>query len=110
MQITKFARKHEQNFTKKEIDYLFNFEVKSSNFYDLPKIHKSKKIQRNIQKGNSTYIEITQPSDLKLISIGNFLIWSELNAVTRVSELLPGKNQPTDLHSFTCVFTKVIHF
>ena len=57
-------------------------------------------------------------------SIGNFLIWSELNAVTRESELLPGKNQPTEsmnlyydiptilqcLHIYTCLFTKVIHF
>ena len=46
----------------------------------------------------------------RLNSIDNFLIWSELNAVTRVNELLPGKNQPTDLHIFTCLFTKVIHF
>ena len=31
-----------------------------------------------------------------IISIGNFLIWSELIAVTRESEILPGKNQPTE--------------
>ena len=45
MQITKLTRKHEQNFTTKEIDHLLKFEVKSSNFYCLPKIHMSKEIQ-----------------------------------------------------------------
>lgn len=37
--------KHAENLTKNEIDYSTKFEVKSSNFYGLPKIHKSKEIQ-----------------------------------------------------------------
>ena len=57
-------------------------------------------------------------------SIGNFLIWSELDAVNRAGELLPGKNQPIQwltwllriptilqcLHFRTGLFTKVMHF
>ena len=34
----KFLKKHQDLFTEKELDYLQNFEVKSSQFYGLPKI------------------------------------------------------------------------
>ena len=39
-----FAQKYRSNLTKKEFDYLTEFETKPSNFYGLPKIHKSKEI------------------------------------------------------------------
>ena len=53
--------------TEKEFDYLLNFEVKSSNFYGLPKVHKSKQINEKCKSANSGYIEITDKiSDLKL--------------------------------------------
>ena len=41
---TKFLKTHKTCLTKKELDYLENFEVKSSNFYGLPKVHKSSQI------------------------------------------------------------------
>ena len=37
-------KKHQTSLTKKELDYLQHFEVKTSQFYGLPKIHKSKTI------------------------------------------------------------------
>lgn len=42
LRVEKFIKKHTENLTKNEIDYLTNFEAKSRNFYGLPKIHKSK--------------------------------------------------------------------
>ena len=40
----KFLKKYRSNLTKKELDYLEHFEVKESQFYGLPKIHKNKEI------------------------------------------------------------------
>ena len=53
--------------TEKEFDYLLNFEIKNSNFYGLPKVHKSKQINEKCKSTNSGYVKITdQISDLKL--------------------------------------------
>ena len=37
-----FLKKHQTSLTKKELDYFQHFEVKTSQFYGPPKIHKSK--------------------------------------------------------------------
>lgn len=52
--IKKYVTKFSKNLTDKEEDFLLNFEVKTSNFYGLPKIHKSKQIQTGIQ----TYVNL----------------------------------------------------
>ena len=52
--------------TEKEMDYLTNFNCKSSNFYGLPKIHKSKTINEICRNSEKTYINIPRPDDLKL--------------------------------------------
>ncbi|XP_062576664.1 uncharacterized protein LOC134238563 [Saccostrea cucullata] len=62
----KYTSKFSHNLTKKEIDFLLNFEVKTSNFYGLPKIHKSKQIQNGIQEMSEPYIKLPRPTDLKL--------------------------------------------
>ena len=54
------------SFTDKESDYLCNFTIRESNFYGLPKIHKSSEIRTAINEQNSQYIEILRPTDLKL--------------------------------------------
>ena len=41
---------------------------KSSNFYTLPKIHKSKQIKKAVETQKSEYIKIPNPSDLKFRS------------------------------------------
>ena len=62
----KFLRKHQDLLTEKEPDYLQNFEVKSSQFYGLPKIHKSKTIFERCKNANSSYLEVKDVNDLKL--------------------------------------------
>ena len=49
-----------------------------------------------VRRINNQLTMIIHPPDfhIQLISTGNFLIWSELDAVNRAGELLPGKNQP----------------
>ena len=47
-------------------DFLTKFSFSTSNFYGLPKVHKSKIIQEAIQVQNSEYIKINEPSDLTL--------------------------------------------
>ena len=50
--------KHKTNLTDKEIDYLTNFEIKCSNLYGLPKVHKSNQIKEAIKMCNSDYLDI----------------------------------------------------
>ncbi|VDI57978.1 Hypothetical predicted protein, partial [Mytilus galloprovincialis] len=64
--IRKLIKEYSDNLTDKEKDYLKNFEVKTSNFYGLPKIHKSKEIQDHVENCDSMYIKINRPTDLKI--------------------------------------------
>ncbi|XP_062601156.1 uncharacterized protein LOC134262845 [Saccostrea cucullata] len=82
--IERLTKKFAGEFTKNEIDYLTHFEVKTSNFYGLPKIHKSKEIQENIKRCENTYIKIPKPSDLKLRPI----IAGPSSCTQRLSNLL----------------------
>ena len=63
--ITKLCTTHKEIRTKKEKDFLTNFNLKTSNFYRLPKVHKSEEIKTAIKLQKSGYIEILNPSDLK---------------------------------------------
>ena len=49
-------KKHESCLTKNEMKYILNSNWKSSNFYVLPKIHKSKKIIEEINENNSIFV------------------------------------------------------
>ena len=64
--IAKIIEKYKDNLTKKEKEYLTSFSYNTSNFYGLPKIHKSKLIQNAIKEQQKEYVHITEPSDLKL--------------------------------------------
>ncbi|CAC5382643.1 unnamed protein product [Mytilus coruscus] len=64
--IRKLIKEYSNNLTNNEVDSLKNVEVKTSNFYGLPKIHKSKEIQDHIENRDSMYIKINRPTDLKL--------------------------------------------
>ena len=61
-----FLEQHESGLTKKELDYLTRFEIKDSNFYGLPKVHKCKEIQEDCTTLKTGYIEMPQPETLKL--------------------------------------------
>ena len=54
-----------KSLIKKEKDFLTNHISKTSNFYGLPKIYKSKQIKNVIETQKSEYIEIPNSSDLK---------------------------------------------
>ena len=67
---------HEQNkktnpevskyFNHAEDRSLTNFSASSSNFYGLPKSNKSALISEATAKQNNEYVEVLEPSDLKL--------------------------------------------
>ena len=59
-----FLKNHQTELTKKEYDYLTNFEPKTSNFYGLPKIHKNKEINEACATSTSNYIEKKPPNNL----------------------------------------------
>lgn len=54
-----------KDITRHEINYLLEFESKTSSFYGLPKIHKSKVIKEQCQKTSTEVLELTDPVDLK---------------------------------------------
>ena len=54
--IAKIIEKYKDNLTKREKEYLLSFSYNTSNFYGLPKIHKSKLIQNAIKEQQSMYI------------------------------------------------------
>ena len=57
--------KHEKCLTKKEYQFITDFDWKSSNIYVQPKIHKSKEIIEKVKNHNNIYLEMTPPADLK---------------------------------------------
>ena len=58
--------KSHKKLTKKEIEFLIKFDCKTSTFYGLPKIHKSKIIQDICNELESEYIEVLDPNDIQL--------------------------------------------
>ena len=62
--ISHLTKVYKQELTKKEIDYLQNFALRTSNLYGLSKIHKSREIASAINKQRSTYVKVLPPTDL----------------------------------------------
>ena len=58
---SELTKKYESLLTKAEKLYLTNIFLSTSNFYGLPKVHKSKQINEAIQQQNNEYIEIYEP-------------------------------------------------
>ena len=58
--------KSNKKLTKKEIEFLIKFDCKTSTFYGLPKIHKSKTIEDICNELKSEYIEVLDPNDIQL--------------------------------------------
>ena len=58
-------KKNKVCLTKKDYDYLTNFECKQSNFYGLPKVPKCLDIKEACKNAKSNYEEINAPNDLK---------------------------------------------
>ena len=64
--IKNLSSRYKNALTKKEIDYLTNFDSKDSLIYGLPKIHKSKSTSDAITHQNSEVISIFNPPDLTI--------------------------------------------
>lgn len=64
--IDKLTKEHKQQLTNDEINYIKNFTYKTSNFYGLPKIHKSATIKAAIEEQNAEYVKLDPPPDLKM--------------------------------------------
>ena len=62
----KLLNKHKSIFTVKEFKYLNEADYSTSNFYGLPKIHKSQLITNAIKEQNSEVVSINEPQDLKV--------------------------------------------
>ena len=60
------TKEHKHELTKREMDYIQNLTSKTSNFYGLPKTHKSLVIKAAIKEQNSEYVRLQPPSDLKM--------------------------------------------
>ena len=63
--LKKLIDNHSSNLTKDEIEYILHFDHKTSQFYGLPKIHKSSIIKMAVKEQSSEYVKITDPDDLK---------------------------------------------
>lgn len=64
-QVKRLVDEAGDDFTKSEKDYLTKFESKTSQFYGLPKIHKSQLIIDKIKETQSECVELLDPTDLK---------------------------------------------
>ena len=64
--LSRFLRQHKLFFTESEWRFLNDKHHEVSNFYGLPKIHKSKTIESAMNSLNIELIEIFESSDLKL--------------------------------------------
>ena len=57
---------HKESVTEKEKEYITKFTFRNSNFYGLPKIHKSETIKYMFKENQESYIHTKHPKDLKL--------------------------------------------
>ena len=80
--------------SKDKVESLTNFCASNSNFYGLPKFHKSSIISEVIVELNNEYVTILEPNDLKLRPIA-----AGSNSPTRpLSELLDKILKPFIVH------------
>ena len=65
-ELDKLVKRYNKLLTKQEAEYLSTFSYITSNFYGLPKIHKSTMIAEAIKNQNCDCINLLEPDDLKL--------------------------------------------
>lgn len=62
--VKQLVEKFNDEILNKEQEYLTNFEPTSANFYGLPKVHKSKIVQKEVDTQVSEVISVENPEDL----------------------------------------------
>lgn len=90
----KYLEKYQSTLTKKEFDYLTNFESKESNFYGLPKIHKCKPINEACATSDTNYVEMKAPDSLTFRPI----VAGPICETHRLSNLIDILLQPYSKH------------
>ena len=85
---------HDKELTKKEVKYLTNFNYKTSQLYGLPKVHKSMKINEEIQKTKTEYISVILPTDMSFRPI----IAGPVCVTSRLSNFLGILLKPYTIH------------
>ena len=85
---------HDKELTKKEVKYLTNFNYKTSQLYSLPKVHKSMKINEEIQKTKTEYISVIRPNDMSFRPIIAGLVC----VTSRLSNFLDILLKPYTIH------------
>ena len=85
--------------TEDEIYYLINFERKDSNFYGLPKTHKSKEISERCKNSDKTYIEISTNEEISFWPI----VAGPVNETHRLSNLIDVLLKSMTKHVRSCI-------
>ena len=75
---------YEKELTTKEQQFIHDFPWKTSNFYILPKIHKSTEIIQAIARSDKDYIEMSPPDNLE----GRPIVAGPASPTQRLSEFL----------------------
>ena len=100
MKLTKeLAGNHSHNLTEKEVNYLCHFDFRTSGFYDLPKIHKSKIICQEAKVQKKTYSRVLRPADLKFTPI----VAGPRCPTSRLSNFVDILIKPFTLHVQSCL-------
>lgn len=71
LKLKTIINEYRQQLTEKETKYLLSFNIKTNNFYGLPKIHKSQTIKDRGKVSESTYINVTNPDDITIRPTSN---------------------------------------
>ena len=82
--LRKLVDRHKDSLTDKEQQFITDFDWKTSNFYVLPKIHKSKEIIGKISSSNQEFVEMSPPTDLK----GRPIVAGPVSPTQRLSEFI----------------------
>ena len=88
------TKKFEKELTTKEQQFICDFPWQTSNFYILPKIHKSTEIIQAIARSDKGYIEMSPPDNLK----GRLIVAGPASPTQRLSEFLDTLLKPIVLH------------
>ena len=84
LSLERFTRKHSKILTPEESRTITGFDFGSSNIYGVPKIHKSEKIKKSLQKNPGVCLNLPCPSDLTL----RVIFGGKSNPIVHMSNLI----------------------
>ena len=84
LKVKSFVRKYQTCLTSKEKRAILNFDYKGSNFYGLPKIHKSQLIKEGLKFVQGDVLNLNSPIDLSL----RIILGGKFNPTVNLADLL----------------------